>query len=136
MFHHLIWKLAHKRQKYEEIMWNRTDQSSVWVWTKQFNFYILVRPTGHYIEIVGLNPEIEKWCSGFSFRGHHLAVVGLNPEVEKLKSVFRPIGHYLAMGDSNPEVEKLKSVFKPRGHYLLIGGSNPEYEILNSGFIP
>ena len=50
-----------------------------------------------YLEVVGLNPDIEKLYSGFRPRGHYIALVGLNPEVEKLDSGFRPRGNYLAV---------------------------------------
>ena len=40
------------------------------------------RCTGHYLEVVVLNPEVEKIDSGLRPRGHYLEIVGLNPEVE------------------------------------------------------
>ena len=44
------------------------------------------RPRGHYLEVVGLNPEVEQFNSGFRPRGHYLGVVGLNPQFEKIDS--------------------------------------------------
>ena len=41
------------------------------------------RPRGHYISLVGLNPDVEKLYSGVRPRGHYVALMGLNPEVEK-----------------------------------------------------